>query len=324
MSENEDKTLINFFLWFFGIFAVWMLGYIIIKAFNHNELSVFNMIIPITIGVTYENLKISNNWKHTTLKIFAALVVSLMAFIETENHEDFSFSDNIHEWSYAFIFLLVTASVIYHKDSVIPKITEGIILLQSISFVYWIINIYKENIFNQYVLIALIVPFFLFSIFHAFSYKKFSQNNKLILSVWSSFIMLIFSIKTMMKTINNESYLDTSFEGVLINYLIYFILGVSLVYIFKNAEMFIGYIPNKDNGYDNYSEKVNRLNKKHIARFTEIQVNKSDSLLAILFLSVIYSLNYVYNFIDSETLIWLCFILFPYILNLKNYLIQKR
>ncbi len=324
MKQDENKTLVNFFLWFLGIFAVWMLGYVVMKAFKYNQLNIFNMIIPITIGVTYENLRISKKWKYTLLKIFGSLILSLMIFIESENDKGFSFTESINIWSYIFIFLLVLTSVIYHKDRVIPKITEGIILLQSISFIYWIIDIYRSNIFNKYTIIALVLPFSIFSIFHALSYIKLSRNSKLTLSIWSSFIMLIFSIHTIIYVVKNESYLQSDFESIIYNYVTYFILGVSLVYMFKNFELFLGYIPKRNRGDKNYREIVTSLNEKHISRFSEIQVKRFDSVLAIVFLSTIYGFNLSFNLINAKMLIWICFICFPIILQYKNHLFRKK
>ena len=248
-KDNDNKTLVHFFLWFLGIFAVWMLAYVVGKAYNNNQLSIFNLLIPVTLGVTYENLKISNNWKYTLLKIFGTLVLSLMAFIESENSENFSFNENFNSWVYAFIGLLVFISMIFHKDRVILKITEGTTLLQSISFIYWILTIFQDKIIDRYIISTLVLSFSLFSFYHAFSYRKLTRNSKLVLSLWSAFMMLLFSIKTLVVFLKDKSYQNTEILTIASIYGNYFILGISLVYLMKNAEMLLGYFPEKNSGY---------------------------------------------------------------------------
>ena len=313
-KKNSDNTiLINFFLCFLGIFAIWILSYILNKTTTSNQNSVLVMLIPVTLGILYENLRLGNNWRFILLKIFGSIILSLVAFHKDKKDFNFVFEDRINAWVYTFIAIFVLVSMIYHKDKTIPKLTEGMSLLHSISFIYWIIdlgiNTSRINIFFYFLIISLSI----FTIIHSLSYIKLTNKNRLILSVWSSIIMIAFSINTIINVIQSENYKNMDILNIIKNTFLYFILGISLVYVFKNASMLYSYIPSRNS---NYKSDLKKINSKFIKRFSNTQVKIKDSIFAIMLTSSVFIINYKLRLIPSTILIWIVFITFPIILDL--------
>ena len=314
-KNTENTLLINFFLWFLGVFAIWILTYILQKTTASNQTSILLMLIPVILGVVYENVRLGNNWKFILLKIFGSIVLSLGVFHEKNQDLNFVFEDRINIWAYTFIAIFVLVSMLYHKDKTIPKLTEGVTLLHSISFIYWIIDIGLKESTLSYLIYIIVISLSLVTFVHCLSYIDLTEKNRLLLSVWSSIIMIVFSINSIINVIESEGYKNIDSLSIINNTLLYFIIGVSLVYVFKNAAMLYEYFPSKNS---NYKSDLKKINSKFINRFSNTQVKINDSIFAILFTSFIYLINYKLRLIPSTIIIWIVFIVFPLILELTK------
>ena len=311
-KDFENSSLINFFLWFLGIFAIWILTYILQKTNSSNQSSLLLMLTPVILGITYENLKLGSNWKFVLLKIFVSIILSLVVFHHDKTNLNFVFEDRINFWAYFFIAIFVIISTIFHKDKTIPKLTEGITLLHSIAFIYWVIELDVKNLTTYLILVFLVISLSIITFIHSLSYIELTKKYRLFLSLWSSIIMVVFSINTIIRVIKLESYKNLEVLNILQNTFYYFILGISLVYIFKNASILYAYIPSNNN---NYKTDLKKINAKHIKRFSNIQVEIKDSIFAIVTTSITFCINYIFKLIPSNILIWIVFITFPIILN---------
>lgn len=282
------------------------------------------MVIPITIGVTYENLRISKDWKLTILKIFGSLILSLVVFMDKTGLTQDRIQETLTIWSYTFIAVFGITSMLYHNEKVILKMSEGISLLQSISFIYWINEMYREEILNHYIIVFIVSSFSILSIYNSFSYKKLSPNNKLALSLWSSMIMIVFSIETFFSIIKNENHKISEIPFLITTYLEYFILGVSLVYLLKNAQLLSRYFPDKSEGYKKFKKRIGKVNQIQINRYSDNQLKRKDTLFALIVLPLIYFSNYQYELFEPRLLIWGLFIIFPIINDIKNSTMTKK
>ncbi len=134
--------------------------------------------------------------------------------------------------------------------------------------------------------------------------------------------MFALAIDNIYKVFQNKDIESTKYlsQGLYIG-LQYFLLGVSAIYIMQNYILLAAFLPNK-NG--NYRTDLKENIKEHIERYSDKQVYIGDSFFCTLYALVIYSLNYNYNVLPRNTIIWLVFMTFPLLLNGIEYIKQKN
>lgn len=281
--------------------------------------------IPLFLGVIYENKRLSTDWKIIALKAIGSFILSFFVFLPGKRERNYDFENHIEMWPFAFLAIFVFISVIIHDKKVIPKLTEGITLIQSISILYWIydLDFFKNSnlFFDGLILISILIS--LYSVVHAFSYIPLKRNTRLFLSIWSSIIMIIFAIEHIFRVFNSPEIEETTTLNGLLITIQYFILGVSSMYILQNFFMLAEYLPSKNKFYGKeHMKDIRTMNKTHIERYSEKQVMIFDSIFCFIFCLTIYIINFKFQFIPRHTAIWLVFLIFPIILNIKNRIIK--
>ncbi len=323
---NIEFTNVNLLLAIGGILVSIFFGYVFYRIYHSERTLITIMIIPLILGIIFENKRLSSDRKTIALKILGALLLSIFAFMPGKRERNYSFENHIEIWPYWFIFFFVLISMIFHEKKIIPKLTEGITLLQSISIIYWIVDIGFLNFKNvfAYILIGIGLIFSIISFTHAFSYIKLTRNARLFLSIWSSIIMIIFAIDHIYRVFNFDYFVDYKMLNDGLNILQYFLLGVSLIYIFQNAYMLLVYLPDRHSWYGKEQMRdIRKMNKTHIDRYSNNQIKITDALLALIFTSGIYYWNYHYKIMPRHTLIWLLFWIFPIVVWCKELIIEK-
>lgn len=324
---NITFTNVEILLIIGSIILIPFFFYILYRTFN-SERNLFSLtIIPLLLGVIFENIRLSNDWKSLYLKMLGALMLSVFAFMPNKQEFDYNFENQIEIWPYFFIFFFVLISVVDHSEKVTTKLTEGITLLQSISIIYLVIDLKLINLNNPFSLFLIGIGLFLslYSILYAFSYLELSKSARLILSIWSSITMLFFSINYLYRIYNSKFEIQTNTFDNIINLIQYFLLGISLMYIFQNVFMLMVYLPSKNSFYSkNHINEIKKMNKIHIERYSKNQIKVSESIIALILSTFLYLINYKVNFIKSYTLIWMVFWIFPLLINLKNIFINKN
>lgn len=300
--------------------------YVFYRTYKSDQSLISIMIIPLILGIIFENLRLSSDWKTILLKVLGALLVSIFAFMPNKEKDVYNFEEHIHIWPYYFVFFFVLFSAIVHSEKIIPKLTEGITLLQSISIIYWVIDIGFLNFKSLFanILIGIGLIFSLVSIVHAFSYIRLTRNARLFLSIWSSIIMIIFAVDHIYRVFNFNNLVDYKMLNEVLNTIQYFLLGVSLIYIFQNAYMLIVYLPDRYSwyGYEQMKD-IRKMNKTHVDRYSNKQIKVTDSFIALLFTTGIYYWNYKYQIMPRHTLIWLMFWTLPFVVGFKEIFLKK-
>ncbi|AXP81223.1 hypothetical protein CJ739_2142 [Mariniflexile rhizosphaerae] len=323
---NIEFTNINLLLSIGGILASMFFGYVFYRTYQSERSLISIMIIPLVLGIIFENKRLSTAWKTIALKILGAILLSVFAFIPGKREQNYNFENHIEMWPYWFIFFFVLISASYNEKKIVPKLTEGITLIQSISVIYWILDIGFLNFKNifAYILMGIGLIFCAVSFIHAFSYMRLTRNFRLFLSIWSSIIMIIFAIDHIYRVFNFNYFVDYKTLNDGLNVLQYFLLGVSLIYIFQNAYMLLVYFPDKHSWYGKEQMRdIKKMNKTHLDRYSQNQIKISDSLIALTFISGFYYWNYKYQIMPRHTLIWLVFWLFPFIISGKEIINEK-
>lgn len=325
--KKEKIKFTNTLLIVGSILALIFLGYIFYRTYQSERTLLSIMTIPLILGVVFENKRLSSDWKTIFLKILGALLLSLFAFSPGKKEQNYSFENHIEIWPYFFVFFFVLISVAYHDKKVVPKLTEGITLLQSVSIIYWIIDIGFLNVENimAYILMTIGIIFSAMSLIHAFSYIKLTPGTRLFLSIWSSIIMMVFAIDYMYRVFNSNYFAGYEILNNGLNILQYFLLGVSLMYFLQNALMLLEYFPSRNRFYGKkHMNDIREMNQTHIERYSQNQVKISDSLMALIFSSGLYYWNYTFQILPGHTLIWLVFWIFPFIILIKEKVSGKR
>jgi hypothetical protein len=247
-----------------------------------------------------------------------------LAFIPGEQNQIYGFEDRIQSWPYWFLAVYSVGFASLYSEKPSAKLTEGITLLQSIALVYWILdyNLIRYDNWFTIGLLTIVVLFFAFSVLHALTYIRLSEAMRIILSTWSSIIMLVLAIDNLINVLNRPDMESTRYlsEGFSI-VLQYLFLGVSSLYSVYNFMLLaLLYLPEKGK---RYSESFQEHKKIHLLRYLDSQVFIGHALLGIVYSSILYGLNYTFQLLPRNTVIWFVFFTFPILLNLIVWLQGK-
>lgn len=274
-------------------------------------------------GAVYEAKYIIKEWQKIIMTSLVSFALSFTAFLPGKRERHYNFENHIQMWPYIFLVIFIIGVIGFHKDKIIPRLTEGITLLQSIAIIYWVVDfglLKTHNIFLIYLMLNGLI-FSAFSIFHAFTKTELTRTNRLILSIWSTIIVLLFAAENVFKTISynleNTDNLTTGVYGSLQ----YFLLGVSSFYIVQNFIMLVSFLPKKGTFFNKeYYKELEELKKDHIERYSFEQVSIRHSLFCIIFTTIIFYLNYYYKVLPKHIAIWAVFVTFQIISNFYEYL----
>lgn len=281
-------------------------------------------LLALFAGLLFESFRINDHWKNVVYMFIGTYVFSLFLFLPGTIGNTQNFENSMEFWPYYFIFFFSLMTAVFNKDKVTAKLTEGVTLLQSLSIIYWTIDYGFINIDNWFAKSLLIVAllFSIFSIIQALTYFNLSRTTRLILSVWSTLIMMAFAVDNIYRVYQNEAIETTKYlsQGILTG-LQYFLLGVSAIYITQNYMLLAGFLPNKN---EKYIDKLKETKNDHIERYSENQVFIGNSIVCILYALIIYGLNYQYQILPRHTMIWFVFFTFPLLLQLIRQLKDER
>jgi hypothetical protein len=305
-----NASILLLFGWAFCLAAY---GYIFSYAYRENVV-ISIMIVPLLLGLVWENWRLSRNWYHLQIKILGALLFSLLAFLHFKGEVNYDFDRHLKTWPFAFIGIFTIISALYHDERVVIRLGEGITLLQSICLVYFAFEKGWMEPSNAYqvVLLILVGLFCLFSIFHSLSYTKLTELNRLILSIFSSIAMLTFAVDHSIQVLQRDVIESEMSVALGLVALEYFLLGIALMYIFQNFLMLQEYLPAKNRFYDKqHRESMKEMNGLHIARFDSSQLNRLDAILIMGVSFALFYINYRFAFIHYYSLIWILFVMAP-------------
>lgn len=325
----------NPFLFLFILFLIIYAGYDFYIHKSSGTHLVSLQVLALIAGVIFESRRMSNKWTTSVLiGIFSFIFIFCLGYFLCTVVDDsdcslgFILDRSLSFWPFVFFVFYVLYSRIFNERNITPKLTEGVTLFLSIAMIYWVADngfINFDNIISQ-TLMGIGILFSLFSFFHAFTKTYLSDRNKLILSIWSSIIMMFFAIDNLNGLYQNEQFIssDDIQQSVYVAAQ-YFLLGISSIYMIQNFMMLIGFLPRWKRFFNSrYFEEVRELKSEHIDRYSEEQVNYLDSVFCIVLIGSVFYLNYYYEFVSRQFIIWISFVIFPLILNLFNRVTGKK
>lgn len=312
-SSSVSQTIYILILVVLGVAVAIKIGY---EVSLSNVKFISRGLLALFAGLLFESFRISDNWLHVIYKFIAAYLISLVVFLPFKSEHVYNFAKHIAMWPYAIIVLFAFFTAVFNGDKVTAKLNEGITLLHSLSLLYWIIDYGFGNIDHWFIVLLVVVAlvFCAFSIVHALTYITLSRTVRLTLSVWSVIVVVFLAIDNMYCIYDNEAIETTKYlsQGLFIG-LQYFLLGVCSIYITQNFILLLGFLPSKGG---NYGRDLRETKKEHIERYSERQVFISHSMLCMLYALAVYGLNYTYQALPRNTMIWLVILTFPFVLYL--------
>jgi hypothetical protein len=315
LKSGQIKNKINTFLYILLVAAILATLSLCLKIYKSEKTLIPLSIIPLICGLIYEYKRISGSWSNVKSTFAISYLLSFIIFLPGKHEYNYNIDLHISLWPYAFCFLFIVVAISLYEKKIIPKLTEGITLLQSVALIYWI---FEMGFMDPHKIGLDLILFFgsffsLYSIYHAFSYRPLTINSRFILSIWSVIIMTVFAIYNIWMVYENGQLEKTSHATLsLLIVLEYFLLGISAIYIVQNISMLLGFLPEKGKLFNKeYFKDIKKLKYKHVDRYSATQLKKSYAYTAAIFGTVIFGLNYFTGFLPGNIVIWSVFVLFP-------------
>lgn len=313
--------------WSILLFAI--LLFVLIFGDAYHPISGIQL-IPLSItgviaGMIVESARLTDKWIDILLTVVGGLVLSFLFALPGKSY---NFAEHIKSWPYVFIFCFSIIALLFHGKLLIPKLTEGITLTQSIAIIYWLVDkdLFSSESKTLKVFMIIGIGFSIYSFIHALSYIRLSPNSRFILSLWSSVIMLLFGIDNLYGIYQSDSieHLTDTWEKIY-EWFSYFFLGISSVYMIKNLLLLSGFLPEKGKFFNRaYFRSIRKLKIQHISRYSENQVKLRHSIICIVLSASFFSVNYYYQFLPSHTAIWILFFLVPFVIELSEKMEPKE
>lgn len=314
MRKSPKGINLKPFLGFMGIILIPITLLMIYHVVNPSGRLIPLSIIALIAGVILESKLLSEKWS-VVLNIFLlSFLLSFMSFMPGENEEPYDLDFHIMEWTYYFLFFVIIITASFNKEKVIPRLSEGVTLIMSMAFIYWIIdhNFLSTSSFLILMFMYTGILIAVFAIINAFLSIPLTKSFRLFLSIWSSMIMVVFAIDNIYEIYRSGQIEDSVFFlDKLIIGLKYFFLGVSSIYIAQNIIMIVGYLPSRYRFFnDEYFLDIKKISNDHVRRYSEKQSDFNLSLLILMVITAFFSLNYIYHFLPANTAVWVVFFLF--------------
>lgn len=311
-----------------GVLSLILLFYISYRMYITERILISTSIFALIAGAVFEAKRITEKWWIVISTTLISFFLSFLAFLPGKREHNYNFENHIEIWPYYFLFFFLIFTISFNKDKVIPKLTEGITLIQSIAIIYWVVDfglIISDSRF-LIILISLGLLFSAFSIFHAFTHIDLTRTSRLTLSIWSTIIFVLLATENIIRIFHNEQIENTEdiTSGLYIG-LQYFLLGISSVYIAQNYFMLIGFLPGKGTFFNQqYFKELKELKSEHIKRYSMEQTNVLYSMFCIVFTSGIFYLNFHYKVVPKHIAIWIVFVIFPFGIYIYEYLTKRK
>lgn len=316
-KSKLGKIILKSFLIIIGLIGLTSIIFITYKVFMSDE-KIFSIgLIAAFSGLLFEGFRISKNWKRFVKVFIESYLLNLLCFLIVEYKQINNFENEIDFYVYSFFLFFLVFFIAEFKDKLTAKFTEGVTLLLSISLTYWIVDYGFINYHDGLSLVFLILGllFLVFSIINAFTYINLSRINRLLLSIWSTAIVVAFGVDNIIGVLSN-TYIESSkyFSNEMYVNIQYFLLGVSVIYILHNYLLLASFVDSKD---ENRSYDL-------IEQYSDEQVSIKKSFFVLFFTVTAYCLNYKFQILPRHTMIWLVLLIVPLILHVITLLNRQK
>lgn len=309
---------------FFLVLSLLLTYLIVLKGLEYDKRLFTWSFIALFLGLLFESYFIFDKLNSILNCFSISFFVSLITFLPGKQERHYSLQSHIEFWPYFFLISFIIGIIITNQKKVTIRQTEGTTLLQSIAIIYWLLDYHFFDNLNFFKLAVLILTTIasMFAIINALSKINLSKPNRLLLSIWSSIILMCLAIDNVFRVFNNgdidqQNSLMTSVE---VGFQ-YFFVGISSVYVVQNIFMLFAFFPEKNT---TYRQTIYQAKKMHLDRYSDTQVATKDTIFCICYCLLFFVLNWNYNIIPRHTMIWFVIVTFPLLLQLRNWVRQKN
>jgi hypothetical protein len=306
----------------------------LIPTYNIVKIAIERDLIPLSVlaliaGLLFEGKSLYKKREIFLYVTLASFILSFIQFyINKDNNSSYLIGYSIRQWPYWFIGIFIIITISIHHNKIISRLTEGITLLQSIAVIYWAADLQIHEMNNFFVKFMVIIglTFSVFTLFNALTSFELSRTSRLLLSIWSCIIMLLFAIDNILAIYElNPIEVTVDLSSGLYIALQHFLLGISIIYIIQNFTMIISFLPSKGAFFNSqYFSNIDELKEVHIERYSDQQVNFLHSIFCIGITTALFYLNFHFQFVPRNFAIWTLFVLFPILLNLFDLILKKK
>lgn len=263
------------------------------------------------LGSVLEFKRISQDWGKVFKCLSISVPVSLLVFLFHSKNQPYSFQGNLDLWPIFFSFIFIGSATLMYAKELTVKLGEGTTMLHSLVILYYFI---ERGYYLPSIIVCLVPTGF--SVYHALSYRELTHRSRLLLSLWSSAVMIFFAGVYMISVFQTpgieKSIAENMFAEATLSAFRYFFMGASGIYIFHNVLMLLPYLPGRTELFlPEYRERLRRLNETHIERYSHGQVERKISLFILALVGALLSANFYTKLIAPVFLVWICFVLIP-------------
>jgi hypothetical protein len=319
IKKKKTKSFLslpnNNWLYFVLLIPIFFTLYLFFYMYSHEQRLIPFYFISLYIGIFYSSYMLTKQTDSIILCTIIAYYASFLTFIPKLNAE-YNLDSRITTWPYVFLFIYLAIITIQFKNKTMPKISEGLSFLFSISLLYWLYDLNKWSLATAFATpLRLIITLYVgFAVLHAFTQFKLNPVTRFILSLGTSLIVISLAIHNILALYQRGDLLQqtTLLEEMSIA-IQYFLLGTSSIFLFMNVMLIIQFLPNKYTR--NYINDLKEVYNDHIERFSQSQLTIFEALLALIITTPLFYLNHHYQWFPATTMIWMIFIILPLIIN---------
>jgi hypothetical protein len=321
-DEKASSFYTHPFLIALVVLALTATTYITYRLYRSDHQLISISFFALFAGLLFECRRLTKKWSDILPIMFWSWIISFLTFLPGKREDVYVLENHIVTWPYVFLTLFIFGYIIFFKEKVTFKLSEGFTLLQTIAVIYWFVDIGFADTGSLFsfsiMLLGLLCS--LYAAFHAFTYTHLTSTHRLWLSIWSSIVMLLFSVENIYITfsltpIENTNQITQSAYVALQ----YFLLGISSIYMMQNCSMLIQFLPSRYHFFNAaYFRIVRETKEEHIERYSDQQVRRWHSLLVVAILSSCFILNYYYSLMPRHLAIWCGFIVLPLLFKWAN------
>ena len=285
------------------------------SLFNIVPFEIFTLIL-LWVIVKFLMLKFSfrDLWKTLAFGIF----IGLFVLLPWKNEQNYSFEIHLSFLPFSLIIFITWIAVIFLWSNLRKPIHEGIISINIIALIYYLLEITKYKEYKWiFILIPFLIVYFIFSIRLHIYKLRISDTSQFGLILINTIILCILwgiYIKNILFSLYNWSLWVQSWYWIS-----YFLFWMNLIYIFQQFALLNMCLPEEHTKYSTTFKKA--LEEYDLNYDWTIQTNSKYFILIIIIISVC-TINYIYWLINPLYLVWFLFsfwILFEFE-KIRNYL----
>ena len=276
-------------------------------------------VVALMLGFIFELHKRVKNWSAILVFSLVVFVLSLYNFFFYKHEVTYDIITHVARWPFVICGLMLLFSTAFFYEHITEPITEGVVLMQSLSFIYWLYALgwlgQTHGIF-VYCFLLVCAGFVLFSLFHAFSYARLFFVTRLFLSLWNTMVVSVLGIYQIYRMYHHEAVEQAkTINGSVILFAQYFLLGASVLYILNSILLLVQFLPSRSQFFNQeYFQDVRASGAFHAMRVSEQQVRIWESCFCLILTLLVYGFNEYYQVLPWYHMVWAVFVTFPILL----------